>query len=65
MGAEVAPSVACAVIRTDPREAGDARLDEAPFHREIAVTCFEDDGRLCSAGFARAIKVQAPPADVN
>src|SRR4030095_11761152 len=59
MRPEVAPSVARAVIRTDAREFGDVRLDQAPLHREITDARFEYHGRLRSAGFACAIEMQS------
>ena len=50
-------TIACAVVGTDARELGDARLDQAPLHREIADARFEDLVG-CDARFACAIEMQ-------
>ena len=62
---ELAPPVACAVVRADACELGDARLDEAPLDRKITDPRFEHDCRLRSAGFACAIDVKSPPAHIH
>src|SRR5262249_52357388 len=46
MRSEVAPTIASAVVGTDPREARDARLNQTPLHGEITDPGLENNVRL-------------------
>src|SRR6476469_3688985 len=65
MRPNVAPAVASAIVRTDARESGDLRLDQTPFHGEIAGAGFEYHDRSPRTRLAGAVEVQAPAAHVD
>src|SRR5215471_16628703 len=65
MRAEVAPPIARTIVGAGAPERGDARLDEAPLHREIAGSRFEHDERLIGSALSCAIQMETPPANVD